>query len=51
MFVLDTEVWSWWKPQGLAPLPPLAYHSAALTADKIFFGGSTREALYNDILT
>ena len=51
MYVLDTEVWSWWKPDLRSPLPPIAYHAAALTADKIFvFGGSTREALYNDVL-
>ena len=43
--------WSWWRPELASPLPPIAYHSAALTADKIFiYGGSTREALYNDLL-
>jgi N-acetylneuraminic acid mutarotase len=51
LHILDTESWSWWKPQLSSPLPPIAYHAAALTADKIFvFGGSTREALYNDVL-
>ena len=50
--VLDTESWSWWRPDvGPSPLPPIAYHSACLIADKIFlFGGSTRDAIYNDVL-
>lgn len=50
--VLDTESWSWWSPQlRPTPLPPIAYHAAALTGDKIFvFGGSTRESLYNDLM-
>ena len=49
--VLDTESWTWWKPELSPPLPPIAYHAACLCADKIFiFGGSTRDALYNDVL-
>ncbi|KOO29923.1 kelch repeat [Chrysochromulina tobinii] len=49
--VLDTESWTWWRPEVSPPLPPIAYHAACLTADKIFFfGGSTRDALYNDVL-
>ena len=49
--VLNTQEWSWWRPQLSSPLPPLAYHAAALTADKIFvFGGSAQESLYNDLL-
>jgi N-acetylneuraminic acid mutarotase len=51
LHILDTESWSWWRPDVSPQLPPIAYHSAALTADKIFlFGGSTRDALYNDLL-
>ena len=52
VYVLDTESWSWWQP-GLTPgpLPPIAHHAAVLTTDKIFvYGGSTRDALYNDVL-
>jgi N-acetylneuraminic acid mutarotase len=49
--VLDTESWTWWRPEVAPALPPIAYHAAALVADKIFlFGGSTRDALYNDVL-
>ena len=52
VYVLDTETWGWWRPDtGPHPLPPIAYHAAALAADKIFvFGGSTRDQLYNDVL-
>ena len=46
MYVLDTEAWSWWRAELSAPLPPLAYHTASLSGDKVFlFGGSTKEAL------
>lgn len=49
--VLDTDSWSWWKPDVTPPPPPIAYHAAVLAADKIFIlGGSTHEALYNDVL-
>lgn len=42
--VLDTESWTWWQPNVSPPLPPIAYHCASLTGDKIFlFGGSTKE--------
>ena len=50
-YVLDTESWSWWRPDPSPLLPPIAYHAAVLTADKIFvYGGSTRDQLYNDVL-
>jgi len=49
--VLDTDSWSWWTPQVHPPLPPIAFHAAVLTGDKVFiFGGSRREALYNDMI-
>ena len=51
MFILDCEAWVWWRPDVSPALPPIAYHAAALVADKIFlFGGATRETLYNDVL-
>lgn len=49
--VLDTESWSWWRPEVSPPLPPVAYHASVLAADKIFvYGGSTHSQLYNDVL-
>lgn len=51
LHVLDTESWTWWRPNLASPLPPIAYHAATLTGDKIFiFGGSVHDALYNDLL-
>ena len=51
LHVLDTESWSWWRPAMPSPLPPIAHHAAALIADKILlYGGSTRDALYNDVI-
>ena len=37
IYVLDTEAWCWGRPEVSTPLPPLAYHAAALTADKHFY--------------
>jgi len=51
MFILDCEAMAWWRPDISPALPPIAYHAAALVADKIFiFGGATREQLYNDVI-
>ena len=51
VWVLDTEAWAWWRPDVNPVLPPLAYHTAALTGDKIFlFGGSSKDMLYNDVM-
>ena len=51
IFILDTEAWAWWRPDVAPALPPTAYHTAALVADKIFiFGGASRETLYNDVI-
>jgi len=51
LHVLDVEAWSWWQPELPSPLPPIAFHTAALTGDKIFvLGGSSGEAIYSDIL-
>ena len=51
IFVLDTDTWAWWRPDVSPPLPPIAYHATALVADQLFlFGGSTRDALYNDMI-
>ena len=51
MFILDCEAMAWWRPDVSPALPPIAYHAAALVADKIFiYGGATRETLYNDVI-
>ena len=43
IYVLDVGAMSWWRPKPAAPPPPLAFMTAALSADRIFIhGGSTR---------
>ena len=45
VWVLDTEAWAWWRPDVNPVLPPLAYHTAALTGDKIFLTPEEAAAL------
>lgn len=49
--MLDIGSWSWWTPKLASPLPPMAFHTAALSADQIFvFGGSVGEQIGGDVI-
>ena len=48
VWVLDTEAWL--VAPGREPVLHFAYHTAALTGDKIFLFGLVEDMLYNDVM-